>query len=134
MRTLRHRHISTGDMLRKEMREGTELGKQAKAVVEAGGLVSDDIIIAMVEKRLQAPDCEKGFLLDGFPRTIAQADALSGLTTIHMAVNIDVPESVLVERISGRADVPRLRGGLPCIPVQQAHLRKVRRHPVHPGR
>ena len=99
-------HISTGDMLRKEMREGTELGKQAKAVVEAGGLVSDDIIIAMVEKRLQAPDCEKGFLLDGFPRTIAQADALSGLTTIHMAVNIDVPESVLVERISGRRMCP----------------------------
>ena len=104
-------HISTGDMLRKEMREGTELGKQAKAVVEAGGLVSDDIIIAMVEKRLQAPDCEKGFLLDGFPRTIAQADALSGLTTIHMAVNIDVPESVLVERISGRRMCPDCGAG-----------------------
>ena len=98
-------------MLRKEMREGTELGKQAKAVVEAGGLVSDDIIIAMVEKRLQAPDCEKGFLLDGFPRTIAQADALSGLTTIHMAVNIDVPESVLVERISGRRMCPDCGAG-----------------------
>ena len=104
-------HISTGDMLRKEMREGTELGKQAKAVVEAGGLVSDDIIIAMVEKRLQAPDCEKGFLLDGFPRTIAQADALSGLTAIHMAVNIDVPESVLVERISGRRMCPDCGAG-----------------------
>lgn len=95
-------HISTGDMLRQEMRAGTELGSQAKAVVEAGGLVSDAIIIAMVEKRLQAADCKNGFLLDGFPRTIAQADALGRLTAIDLAVNIDVPEAVLVDRISGR--------------------------------
>lgn len=95
-------HISTGDMLRREMREGTELGAKAKAVIEAGGLVSDDIIIGMVRNRIQEPDCEKGFLLDGFPRTIAQADALSGIADIDMAVNIDVPAPVLVERISGR--------------------------------
>ena len=104
-------HISTGDMLRKEMREGTELGKQAKAVVEAGGLVNDAIIIGMVKNRLQEPDCQKGFLLDGFPRTIAQADALGSLTDIDMAVNIDVPEDVLVERISGRRMCPDCGAG-----------------------
>ncbi|MDR0841349.1 MAG: adenylate kinase [Christensenellaceae bacterium] len=95
-------HISTGDMLRKEMRDGTELGQKAKSVIEAGGLVSDDIIIGMVKNRLKQPDCTAGFLLDGFPRTIAQADALGGITTIDLAINIDVPEQVLVERISGR--------------------------------
>jgi len=95
-------HISTGDMLRKEMREGTELGAKAKAVIEAGGLVSDDIIIGMVKNRVLEPDCKNGFLLDGFPRTIAQADALSGIADIDMAINIDVPAKVLVERISGR--------------------------------
>ena len=95
-------HISTGDMLRREMREGTELGNAAKAVIEAGGLVSDDIIIGMVENRVKEPDCEKGFLLDGFPRTIAQADALADIAAVDMAVNIDVPAQVLVDRISGR--------------------------------
>ena len=104
-------HISTGDMLRKETREGTELGLKAKAVMDAGGLVSDEIIIAMVEKRIQEPDCAKGFLLDGFPRTIAQADALGGLTNIDMAVNIDVPDAVLVERISGRRMCPGCGAG-----------------------
>lgn len=104
-------HISTGDMLRKETREGTELGLKAKAVMDAGGLVSDEIIIAMVEKRIQEPDCAKGFLLDGFPRTIAQADALGGLTSIDMAVNIDVPDAVLVERISGRRMCPGCGAG-----------------------
>lgn len=95
-------HISTGDMLRREMREGTELGAKAKSVIEAGGLVSDDIIIGMVKNRVKEPDCVKGFLLDGFPRTIAQADALCEIETIDMAVNIDVPAKVLVDRISGR--------------------------------
>ena len=95
-------HISTGDMLRKEMREGTELGKKAKAVIEAGGLVNDDIIIGMVENRVKELDCKKGFLLDGFPRTIAQADALSRIQAIDMAINFDVPVQVMVNRISGR--------------------------------
>ena len=104
-------HISTGDMLRKEMREGTALGQKAKAVVEAGGLVSDAIIIAMVEKRLQESDCKDGFLLDGFPRTIAQADALNQLTRIDMAVNIEVPDGALVERISGRRMCPGCGAG-----------------------
>ena len=95
-------HISTGDMLRKEMRAGTELGMQAKAIIEAGGLVSDDIIIGMVKNRIQEPDCKNGFLLDGFPRTIAQADALGALTAIDMAVDISVPAERLVARICGR--------------------------------
>lgn len=99
-------HISTGDMLRKQMREGTELGCQAKAVIEAGGLVGDDIIIGMVKDRIAEPDCKNGFLLDGFPRTIAQADALSALTAIDMAVDIDVPVERLVARISGRRMCP----------------------------
>ncbi|MDO5111879.1 MAG: adenylate kinase [Clostridia bacterium] len=99
-------HISTGDMLRKQMREGTELGRQAKAVIEAGGLVGDDIIIGMVKDRIAEPDCKNGFLLDGFPRTIAQADALSALTDIDMAVDIDVPTERLVARISGRRMCP----------------------------
>ena len=95
-------HISTGDMLRKEMREETELGKKAKVVIEAGGLVNDDTIIGMVKKRVTESDCKNGFLLDGFPRTIAQADALAGIEKIDMAVNIDVPVQVLVDRIGGR--------------------------------
>lgn len=99
-------HISTGDMLRKQMREGTELGLKAKAVIEAGGLVGDDIIIGMVKDRIAEPDCKNGFLLDGFPRTIAQADALSALTAIDMAVDIDVPVERLVARISGRRMCP----------------------------
>ncbi len=104
-------HISTGDMLRKEMRAETELGKQAKAVIEAGGLVSDDIIIGMVKNRITEPDCKNGFLLDGFPRTIAQADALSALTDIDMAVDIAVPAERLVDRISGRRMCPDCGAG-----------------------
>ena len=82
-------HISTGDMLRKEMREGTPL-------------VPDEVIIGMVENRIQAADCQKGYLFDGFPRTIAQADALLSISDIDMVVNIDVPAERLVERIGGR--------------------------------
>ena len=70
-------HISTGDMLRENVRNNTELGKEAKAYMEAGKLVPDDVINAMVEKRLQEPDCQKGYLLDGFPRTLVQAQAFS---------------------------------------------------------
>ena len=95
-------HISTGDMLRKEMREGTELGKAAKGFIDKGELVSDEVIIGMVENRIKAADCEKGYLFDGFPRTIAQADALLSISDIDMVINIDVPAERLVERIGGR--------------------------------
>ncbi len=95
-------HISTGDMLRTEMSNGTELGKKAKAVIEAGELVSDDIIIAMVESRLKKADCKNGFLLDGFPRTLEQAKALDAIVKLDACVNIDVPDEFLVNRICGR--------------------------------
>jgi adenylate kinase len=95
--------ISTGDMLRAAIRAGTELGMAAKKVMDAGGLVSDDLIIAMVKERIAQPDCEKGFLFDGFPRTIPQADAMKAAgVMLDAVVEIDVPEQDIVERMSGR--------------------------------
>ncbi len=99
-------HISTGDMLRAEIRAGTPLGQAAKAVIDRGELVSDEIIVAMVEKRIAFEDCKNGFLFDGFPRTVAQADALAGITPVDAVVNIDVPGERLVSRISGRRMCP----------------------------
>lgn len=99
-------HISTGDMLRSEMRAGTELGKAAKGFIDRGELVPDDVIIGMVKERIQKPDCVNGFLFDGFPRTVAQADALGSICDIDCAVNIDVPSERLVGRISGRRMCP----------------------------
>lgn len=95
-------HISTGDMLRKEVREGTELGLAAKRVMDAGELVSDEIILGMVKNRLNEPDCANGALFDGFPRTIKQAEALCDIAKIDLAVNIDVPAERIVERLSAR--------------------------------
>ncbi len=95
--------ISTGDMLRAAVKAGTPLGIAAKRVMDSGGLVSDDIIIGLVEQRLQQPDCERGFLLDGFPRTVPQADAMkSAGVKLDVVLEIDVPEEEVVERISGR--------------------------------
>jgi adenylate kinase len=95
--------ISTGDMLRAAVKAGTELGKKAKAVMDSGGLVSDDIIIGLVKERIKEPDCEKGFLFDGFPRTIPQADALKDAgVTIDAVVDIDVPDEEIIKRMSGR--------------------------------
>ncbi len=95
--------ISTGDMLISAVKAGTELGKKAKAVMDSGGLVSDDIIIGLVKERIKEPDCEKGFLFDGFPRTIPQADALKDAgVTIDAVVDIDVPDEEIIKRMSGR--------------------------------
>lgn len=99
-------HISTGDMLRAEMRQGTELGIAAKAYTDRGELVPDEVIIGMVKARLAKPDCANGFLFDGFPRTIAQADALAQICKIDHVINIDVPFDRLIERISGRRMCP----------------------------
>ena len=98
-------HISTGDMLRAAVKEGTELGKQAKAVMDAGQLVSDEIMLGIIEERLAQPDAAAGWLLDGFPRTEEQAKGLMQLVGedgIDLAINLDVPEYVVVERISSR--------------------------------
>ena len=99
-------HISTGDMLRSEIRNATLLGAAAKAYLDRGELVPDSVIIDMVKDRIQREDCKNGFLLDGFPRTVVQAEALAGFTDIGFAVNIDVPFERLVARISGRRMCP----------------------------
>jgi len=95
--------ISTGDMLRAAIKAGTELGLAAKKVMDAGQLVSDDIIIGLVKERLKDCDCDNGYLFDGFPRTIAQADAMkeSGVA-IDYVLEIDVPDDLIVERMTGR--------------------------------
>jgi len=95
--------ISTGDMLRAAVKAGTPLGVAAKKVMDAGQLVSDDIIIGLVQERLKAPDCAKGYLFDGFPRTIPQAEAMKKANVaIDYVLEIDVPDSAIIERMSGR--------------------------------
>lgn len=99
--------ISTGDMLRAAIREGTELGKQAQSVMDNGGLVSDELIIGLVKERIAQPDCANGCIFDGFPRTIPQAEALQseGITIDHV-IEIDVPDEEIVQRLSGRRQHP----------------------------
>ncbi len=95
--------ISTGDMLRAHVKAGTELGVRAKAIMESGGLVSDDIIIGMVKERLKEADCQKGYLFDGFPRTIPQAEAMKAAgVPIDYVVEIDVADEEIIKRMSGR--------------------------------
>lgn len=95
--------ISTGDMLRAAVKAGTPLGIEAKKIMDAGGLVSDDLIIGLVQDRLKQPDCSKGYLFDGFPRTIPQADALKlANVRLDFVVEIAVPEDDIIERMSGR--------------------------------
>lgn len=99
--------ISTGDILRAAVKEGTELGKQAKACMDAGQLVPDAVVIGIVEERLKQPDCQKGFILDGFPRTVPQAEALGNALSkmsskIDHVVAIEVDEEALVTRLTGR--------------------------------
>lgn len=95
--------ISTGDMLRAAIKAGTELGKLAKSFMDSGKLVTDEIIIGLVKERIAMDDCKNGFLLDGFPRTVPQADALKEAgVAIDAVIEIDVPDNVIVERMSGR--------------------------------
>jgi adenylate kinase len=100
-------HISTGDMFRAAIKEGTELGLQAKSFMDKGELVPDEVTIGIVRERLSKNDCENGFLLDGFPRTVAQAEALDTMLAdlgkkIDYVINIDVDQSILMERLTGR--------------------------------
>jgi adenylate kinase len=99
--------ISTGDMLRAAVKAGTPLGLVAKKVMDSGGLVSDDIIIGLVKERIAQPDCANGFLFDGFPRTIPQADAMKAAgVKIDYVLEIDVPDESIIERMSGRRSHP----------------------------
>lgn len=95
-------HISTGDMLREAMRQGTPLGTEAKGYVEKGSLVPDDVVIGIVRERLQMPDCVDGFLLDGFPRTVPQAEALDAFVKLDYVIDIEVPFDILMDRITHR--------------------------------
>ena len=99
--------ISTGDILRRNVADGTELGEKAKTYMEAGQLVPDDLVIAMTAERLKEPDARKGFILDGFPRTIAQADALAKLTPLDAVVNLFLEPEELVKRSAGRRICPK---------------------------
>ena len=101
--------ISTGDMLREEVNSGSNLGKTAKSIMDSGGLVSDEIIMSIIEERISKPDCQNGFILDGFPRTLNQAIALDDLLAnkniqIDHIIQIDVDEKLLFERIKQRAE------------------------------
>lgn len=99
--------ISTGDILRRNVADGTDLGKEAKSYMDAGKLVPDDLVIAMTERRLKEADAKRGFILDGFPRTIAQADALAKLTPLDAAVNLFMEPEELIKRNTGRRVCPK---------------------------
>jgi adenylate kinase len=103
--------LSTGDMLRAEKAAGTELGKQAAEIMDKGGLVPDEIVIGMIKSRIEKPDCKEGFMLDGFPRTIPQGEALNAMLRekdqrIDLVIGIDVPDDVVLARAVGRRSCP----------------------------
>jgi adenylate kinase len=128
--------ISTGDMLRAAVKAGTPLGLEAKKVMDAGGLVSDDIIIGLVKERIAQPDCAKGFLFDGFPRTIPQADAMKAAgVKLDVVLEIDVPDAAIIERMSGRrAHVASGRTYHVVQPAQGRRHRRRHRRAADPAR
>ncbi len=100
-------HISTGDMLREEVAKGTELGIQAKSIMASGGLVSDELIIAIVKERIQKDDCKNGFILDGFPRTVIQAEKLEEMVALDKVVYINAPDDIMLARLTARETCPK---------------------------
>lgn len=95
-------HISTGDILREEVKKGTELGKLAKSYMDAGKLLPDNVIIKIIQKRLEEPDCKRGYIFDGFPRTINQAKMLDEISNIEAAIYLKCDDDILIKRLSGR--------------------------------
>ena len=105
--TLQIPTISTGNIIREALKSGTEMGLKAKSYMDAGTLVPDDVVIGIIQERLAKPDCEKGFILDGFPRTIPQAEALDRMgIIIDRVIDIDVADDVIAQRVSGRRVCP----------------------------
>ncbi len=116
--------ISTGDMLRAAIKAQTKVGLEAKAFIDAGQLVPDDVVIAIVKERLAADDCAKGYILDGFPRTVHQAEELEAFAHIDAVINLYVTDEIIIERLAGRRICPscgasyhisRLNGGTACL-------------------
>jgi len=115
-------HISTGDILRANIRNNTELGARAKSYIDKGQLVPDSVVIDIVADRLSKDDCLKGYVLDGFPRTIPQAEALDKIAAISMVINLEVPDQTVIERLSGRrvcgcgntSHISWLKGSMVC--------------------
>lgn len=95
-------HVSTGDMIREEIKRGSELGRKLKEYVEKGALVPDEVVTEMVRERLSREDCKRGFILDGYPRTLKQAEELDRITAIDLVLNFVAPDEVIIDRISGR--------------------------------
>ena len=95
-------HISTGDLFRKNLKENTKTGLKAKEFMDKGELVPDEVVIEMVKKRIAEPDCKNGFILDGFPRTIKQAEMLKKILPIDIVINIDVPDEIVIQRLCSR--------------------------------
>ena len=101
-------HISTGDLLRDQIARGTELGKKVSKIIEEGGLVSDDIVAAMLAERIKADDCKNGYILDGYPRNLAQAEGLEAITgPLDKVLCIDVEDSIIIDRMTGRRSCPK---------------------------
>ena len=100
-------HISTGDLLREQMKQGTELGKKVSAIMEAGGLVSDDIVSAMLAERIKADDCKNGYILDGYPRNVSQAEGLNDIVgSLDKVICYEVDDNIIVDRMVGRRSCP----------------------------